>query len=171
MKPQFRIVTLLVFTTIVAAIVVFYGKYGPGEVSFRAESFDILDGQLVQNSGTLIRQEDIVSVDWDLQEFEVREGVKSKVIAKMRSDQLGPCIRFEFCIDDEPLYDGTFMLAGWSIYPKSPGQVVLIDITQDNKFRIGWPSPHAAGEHLKDDLRFQTRIYNSLWAAGKLKSQ
>lgn len=161
-KPfQFRFLTMLIVVTLICiGIGIYFQKNRPGQLSIR-----LLSGE------TLISHDDILFVDWDSQEFDLRKGLKSQLHKSLSGQGLIGGIPFELCIGDEIIYAGritssfsSFGFEGYAIdlMPTSPA---------DDTIAIQWGYPVSPNLPHENDIRFKHRKYISLLMAGKLTKQ
>ena len=114
----------------------------------------------------LLSIEDIVTYSWETHEMELTASASERV-ARLESSRLSMGgLPFVICAGGEPIYGGAL----WTSYSSATYDGIVIDVYpakfgQPLPIRLGYPSPDwFKGE----DLRFDSRILQSLKEAGKL---
>ena len=158
-RIKFRLSTLL-FVVIASALLfgIYASQFGPGDVSIRTAS-----------GKTLIANDDILSVDWENQKYELRSGLKGELIERLRAEGgLIGGVPFQLCVDDDPILNGRWTSALSSFGFTEVAIVIDSGETDTIKIQLGYPA-RATPRKRRNDPRFRHRIYSSLWFDGKLE--
>ena len=156
---RFRVLSLLILVSVIGvALATYLAFYRPGNVSIRLSSGELL-----------INHEDIQSVDWDAQRYNLRPGLKAELSKRFHAEGgLIGGIPFEFCIDNDTLFTGR-LTTSLSSFGFSEIAINLLPISQnDAVVDLEWGYPASPAPDRNVDPRFSHRLYTSLWLDGKL---
>jgi hypothetical protein len=94
---RFRVLSLLILVSVIGiGLAIYLALYQPGDVSIRNNSGEILIGH-----------DDIQSVDWESQRYQLRPGLKHELSRRFQKEGgLIGGVPFQFCIDDDIIFTG-----------------------------------------------------------------
>ena len=160
---RFKLSHLLFAVLLIGLVIGGYMRiYRPGKISIRAV------GEVV------VAHDDIVSFCWKTQTLELRSGLKQELFKKLRNLEGARLLLgepFQFCVDDDELYQGKFVTNLSSFSCDGIAISLGPDFPQNDQIQIVWDYPTIDNSRRNVDPRFHNRIYNSLWLAEKLTTQ